>query len=87
MGKGFFKVPKAVNEPVKGYAPGSPERKAVLEVYKELWNTKVDVPLYIGKEEYDRNVPPSRSQALAWYLPQCRQRTCGKSYRRSTKSS
>ena len=51
MGKGFFKVPKAVNEPVKGYAPGSPERKAVLEVYKELWNTKVDVPLYIGKEE------------------------------------
>ena len=23
MGKGFFEVPIAVNEPIKGYAPGS----------------------------------------------------------------
>ena len=51
MGKGFFKVPKAVNEPVKSYAPGSPEREAVLKAYKELWNTRVDAPLYIGSEE------------------------------------
>ena len=50
MGKGFFKVPKATNEPVKSYAPGSTEREAVLQAYKELWNTKVDAPLYIGGE-------------------------------------
>ena len=25
MSNGFFKVPKAVNEPVNSYAPGSPE--------------------------------------------------------------
>ncbi|KIX19667.1 1-pyrroline-5-carboxylate dehydrogenase [Flavobacterium sp. 316] len=51
MLKGFFNVPKAVNEPVKAYAPGSPERELVSAVYKEMWNSKVDVPLYIGNEE------------------------------------
>ena len=33
MLKGFFNVPKAVNEPVKSYAPGSPERAKVAETY------------------------------------------------------
>ncbi|MFA9195263.1 L-glutamate gamma-semialdehyde dehydrogenase [Flavobacterium sp. FBOR7N2.3] len=51
MLKGFFKVPKAINEPVKNYAPNSPEKEAVLAAYKKMWNTKIDVPLYIGKEE------------------------------------
>ncbi|ATA88960.1 L-glutamate gamma-semialdehyde dehydrogenase [Capnocytophaga stomatis] len=51
MGKGFFKVPKAVNEPVKSYAKGTPEREAVLKAYKELWNSTIDVPLYIGAEQ------------------------------------
>jgi 1-pyrroline-5-carboxylate dehydrogenase len=30
MLKGFFNIPKAVNEPVKAYAPGSPEKISVL---------------------------------------------------------
>ncbi|MGD1945600.1 MAG: L-glutamate gamma-semialdehyde dehydrogenase [Croceivirga sp.] len=51
MGKGFFQVPTAMNEPVKGYAPGSPERKDVLEQYKEFYNSSIEVPLYIGSEE------------------------------------
>ena len=51
MLKGFFNVPKAVNEPVKAYAPNSPEKAAVLAEYKRMWNEKIDVPLYIGKEE------------------------------------
>jgi len=51
MLKGFFNVPKAVNEPVKSYAPGSPERAKVAETYKTMWNTQVEVPLYIGSEE------------------------------------
>ena len=51
MLKGFFNVPKAVNEPVKSYAPNSPEKKAVLEAYKKMWNEKIDVPSYIGSEE------------------------------------
>lgn len=51
MGKGFFNVPIAVNEPVKSYAPGSPEREAVLKAYKEMINTTVDVPMYINGKD------------------------------------
>jgi 1-pyrroline-5-carboxylate dehydrogenase len=51
MLKGFFHVPKAVNEPVKGYAPNSPEKAAVQAAYSKMWNSKIDVPLYIGSEE------------------------------------
>ncbi|MEZ4797379.1 MAG: L-glutamate gamma-semialdehyde dehydrogenase [Flavobacteriaceae bacterium] len=51
MGKGFFNVPIAVNEPVKGYAPGSPEREAVLKAYKEMFNSKTDVPMYINGKD------------------------------------
>ena len=51
MPKGFFHVPKAVNEPVKSYAPNSPEKIAVLNVYSKMWNEKIDVPNYIGNQE------------------------------------
>lgn len=51
MSKGFFHVPKAVNEPVKSYAPNSPEKAAVLAAYKKMWNETIDVPNYIGSEE------------------------------------
>lgn len=51
MGKGFFKVPEAINEPIKSYAPGSPERESVLEQYRTYYKGNVEVPLYIGAEE------------------------------------
>jgi 1-pyrroline-5-carboxylate dehydrogenase len=51
MLKGFFHVPKAVNEPVKSYVPNSPEKAAVLAAYKKMWNETIDVPNYIGSEE------------------------------------
>lgn len=51
MGKGFFQVPPAVNEPIKSYAPGTPERESVLNTYKQLYNSHVEVPLYIGDKE------------------------------------
>ena len=51
MGKGFFNVPIAINEPVLGYAPGSPEREAVLAAYNELFNSKTEVPLYINGQD------------------------------------
>ncbi len=56
MGKGFFNVPVAINEPVKTYAPGTPERDAVLKAYVDMYNSKVDVPLYInGKDVKTKN--------------------------------
>ncbi len=51
MLKGFFNVPKAVNEPVKSYAPNSSEKAKVLEAYTKMWNETIDVPLYIGNNE------------------------------------
>lgn len=51
MPKGFFHVPKAVNEPVKSYTPNSPEKAAVLAAYKKMWNETIDVPNYIGNQE------------------------------------
>ncbi|SNZ00774.1 L-glutamate gamma-semialdehyde dehydrogenase [Flagellimonas pacifica] len=51
MGKGFFQVPTAYNEPIKSYAPGTPEREEVLKQYDAYYNGNVEVPLYIGSEE------------------------------------
>ncbi len=51
MATGFYKVPKAVNEPVNSFAPNSKERKSLLAKYKEMYKEQVDVPLYIGNEE------------------------------------
>ena len=52
MASGFYNVPKAVNETVKSYAPGSSERKALIETYKKMFNQQVDIPFYIGGKEY-----------------------------------
>lgn len=48
MGKGIFQVPMAHNEPIKSYAPATPEREEVLQQYAAYYNGKVDIPLYIG---------------------------------------
>ncbi|MDG0973579.1 MAG: L-glutamate gamma-semialdehyde dehydrogenase [Crocinitomicaceae bacterium] len=52
MSNAFFAVPKAINEPVKSYAPGSPERESLLSKYNELYNqAPIDVPMYIGNQQ------------------------------------
>jgi len=52
MSNAFYSVPTAVNEPIKSYAPGSPERIALLSVYKEMYAQKpIDIPMYIGSEK------------------------------------
>lgn len=51
MSNAYFRVPKAVNEPVKSYAPGSPEREELLGTYKQLISKTVDIPMYINGEE------------------------------------
>ena len=42
---------KAENEPVLGYKAGSKERNDVEKTYNDMFNSKVDVPLYIGGKE------------------------------------
>jgi 1-pyrroline-5-carboxylate dehydrogenase len=51
MGKGFFQVPIALNDEIKSYAPGSPERAEVAAAYKALFNAHTDVPMFINGEE------------------------------------
>ena len=48
MSLGVFKVPTPVNEPVKGYAPGSPERASLKAMVKVLSDQKMDLPLVIN---------------------------------------
>ncbi len=52
MSNGFFKVPKAVNEPVNTYAPGTAEHKDLIATYNKMFNEQVDIPFYIGGKEY-----------------------------------
>ncbi len=56
MPKGIFKVPVAANEPIKSYAPGSPERKELQAMLKELRSKKINIPMYIGGNEVESNV-------------------------------
>ncbi len=55
MGKGFFNVPIATNEPVLSYAPGSKEKKEVKEMLKLLKSKEADIPMYIGNQEIRTN--------------------------------
>ena len=49
MSKGVFQVPIPVNEPVKGYTPGSAERASLSAMYTKMYNQEpIDVPMYIG---------------------------------------
>ncbi|MBC6606857.1 L-glutamate gamma-semialdehyde dehydrogenase [Hymenobacter sp. BT188] len=51
MANGFFNVPTPINEPVKGYAPGSKERAELQQALKNLKKQQVDIPMYIGGQE------------------------------------
>ena len=51
MPKGIYKVPTAVNEPIKNYAPKSAERIELQAMLKELRSKELDIPMYIGNKE------------------------------------
>jgi 1-pyrroline-5-carboxylate dehydrogenase len=52
MSNGFFKVPKAINEPVNSYAPGTAEHTDLIATYNKMFNEQIDIPFYIGGKEY-----------------------------------
>ncbi|MFM1772129.1 MAG: 1-pyrroline-5-carboxylate dehydrogenase [Bacteroidota bacterium] len=71
MPKGVFQVPLPVNEPVKGYAPGSAERASLSAMYKKMYNQEpIDVPMYIGSEliRTDEKLPLTSPQEHAKVL-------------------
>ena len=70
---GIFRVPVAVNEPVKGYGPGSPEKKELKAAIAELRSKQMDIPMYIGGKEVrtgntvDINPPHELSLKIGQY--------------------
>src|SRR6266550_1519820 len=55
---GIPKIPAPVNEPVLGYAPGSPERAELKRTLKDLSGRQLEIPLVIGGKDVhtDRTV-------------------------------
>ena len=47
---GHFKVPTPVNEPIRAYTPGDPNRKTLKSRLAELTDARTDVPMQIGGE-------------------------------------
>lgn len=51
MANAFFQVPIPSNEPVKSYAPGSPEKAELKEQLKAFKDQQLDIPMFIGGKE------------------------------------
>ena len=73
MSIGIFNVPALKNEPVKSYAPGSPERSELKKALAEARAKVIDIPQYIGSEEvYSENKkavsPPHDHQHILGYF-------------------
>jgi 1-pyrroline-5-carboxylate dehydrogenase len=70
---GRRRVPPPVNEPIKAYAPGSPERASLKARLSEMAGDKVDIPLFIGGKEVKTGscaravMPHDHSHVLADY--------------------
>lgn len=73
MSKGFFNIPEAKNEPVKSYAPGSPERAELKKMLAHLRSVELELPMVIGGKEIktDRKIrifPPHEiKHTLGYY--------------------
>jgi 1-pyrroline-5-carboxylate dehydrogenase len=55
MSKGFFKVPVAINEPVRAYEPGSKHRDEVIASYNKMFNSNIDIPFCINGKNITTN--------------------------------
>ncbi|MCC6317049.1 MAG: L-glutamate gamma-semialdehyde dehydrogenase [Gemmatimonadaceae bacterium] len=49
---GIRKVPAPVNEPIRSYAPGSPERASLKARLDSMSRERVEIPIIIGGKEY-----------------------------------
>lgn len=74
MANSVVRVPIAVNEPVRNYAPGSAERESLMNMYKAMYNQEpIDVPMYIGSEKVytdeklPLNPPHEHSKVVGYY--------------------
>jgi 1-pyrroline-5-carboxylate dehydrogenase len=68
---GFFKVPPARNEPVRDFAPGSPERASLRLRLEQMQGERIQAPLVIGGKDVETGktkpavMPHDREHVLA----------------------
>jgi 1-pyrroline-5-carboxylate dehydrogenase len=68
---GIFRAPPPVNEPVRGFAPGSPERESVKQRLEEMRTERLEIPSIVGGREIRTGnlrqavMPHDRSHVLA----------------------
>ncbi|HVO73499.1 MAG TPA: L-glutamate gamma-semialdehyde dehydrogenase [Ignavibacteriaceae bacterium] len=73
MSNAYFKVQQPLNEPVKTYKPGSPEREELKRKLSELRSQRIEVPLIIGGEEVktgnmeEMRIPHNHNHILGVY--------------------
>jgi len=73
MSNAIFRVPVAVNEPVKPYGPNSIEKIQLKQALREAENEVRDIPMYIGGKEYRDGVkvdivpPHNHKKVIAHY--------------------
>ena len=51
MPNGIFQIPTPANEPVRAYAPGSPEKVSLKRRLSEMLGERIEIPLVIGGHE------------------------------------
>jgi len=67
----IFRAPEPYNEPVRSYAPGTPDREALRLRLQEMESQQLDIPLVIGGEEvrtgdtFEAVEPHKRAHVLA----------------------
>ena len=70
---GVFRVPQPTNEPIRAYAPGSPERRSLKAKLAEMRGREIEIPLVIGGEDVRTGklgtciVPHNHKHVLARY--------------------
>ncbi len=68
---GRSQIPFPVNEPVRSYAPGTPERRALKARLAELAGERIEIPLIIGGREI------RTGQTAQAVMPHCHQHVLG----------
>jgi 1-pyrroline-5-carboxylate dehydrogenase len=51
MANGIVPIPPPVNEPIRSYAPGSPEKASLKAKIREMLGVEIEMPLIIGGKE------------------------------------
>lgn len=73
MSNAFYKIPEPVNEPVRQYAPHTPERENLKKALEAARSKVIEIPQYIGREEVYSGqkqavvVPHDHQHVLAYF--------------------